>query len=77
MHSKHWSFKLEALNAIIEESKKYIAATNELEKNRVKSILFTFNKIMKEGNFQLNMINLDLLTELVSSKKTAAKNVQT
>lgn len=32
---------------------------------------------MKEGNFQLNMINLDLLTELVSSKKTAAKNVQT
>ena len=77
MHSKHWSFKLEALNAIIEESKKYIAATNELEKNRVKSILFTFNKIIKEGNFQLNMINLDLLTELVSSKKTAAKNVQT
>ena len=59
------------------ESKKWLSSASELEKNRVKSVLFTFNKIIKEGNFQLHNLNLDLLGELAGSKKPAAKNVQT
>lgn len=59
------------------ESKKWLSSASELEKNRVKSVLFTFNKIIKEGNFQLHNLNLDLLGELAGCKKPAAKNVQT
>lgn len=61
LHSKHWSFKLEALGVIYAETRKWLAGDVELEKNKVKSVLFCFNRVCREGNFQLNSLNLDLL----------------
>lgn len=47
LHSKHWNFKLEALNVILDDVRKWVGGGGELEKNRVKAVLFTFNKIIK------------------------------
>jgi hypothetical protein len=70
---------VEALEAIITDTQKWLAASKELEPKRVKACVFIFNKCIRDGNFQIYSLELDLLNLLLSAGKPVAKgsNLQT
>lgn len=69
LHSKHWNFKHEAINHIAEENAQALKGGKDLEKNRVRAILFTFNRCVKEGSLPITTVTLDMFNNFLANTR--------
>ena len=66
---------MEAINHIFEECSGSLKSSGkEIDKNRVKLVVFVFNKSIKEGSLPILNVALDLLNTLLVTTKNSSPN---